>query len=118
VGTAPEAARAILHLTTADSIPLAVELRVAILREVVEQLQHVLERVQGGSSGAKHHRQHLRLDGLIARCLGARCCARTWRSRPWGARRPGDRARSRPVVAARQRLDGGGPIAVIARRPR
>ena len=48
VGTAPEAAGAILHLTTADSIPLAVELPVAILREVVEQLQDVLERVQGG----------------------------------------------------------------------
>ena len=42
VGTAPEAAGAILHLTTADSIPLAVELPVAILREVVEQLQHAL----------------------------------------------------------------------------
>jgi hypothetical protein len=39
VGSAPEAARAILHLTTADSIPLAVELPVALLREVVEQLQ-------------------------------------------------------------------------------
>jgi hypothetical protein len=54
VGTAPEATGAILHLTTADNIPLAIELPVALLREVVEQLQHVLERVQGGSSGGKH----------------------------------------------------------------
>jgi hypothetical protein len=53
VGTSPEASGAILHLTTADNIPLAVELPAAILGEVVEQLQHVLKRVQGGSGSGK-----------------------------------------------------------------
>src|SRR6202045_567805 len=46
VGTSPETAGAILHLTTADNIPIAVELPLAILGDVVEQLQHVLKRVQ------------------------------------------------------------------------
>lgn len=46
VGTSPETSGAILHLTTADSIPLAVELPVALLRDVVEQLQHVLNRAE------------------------------------------------------------------------
>ncbi len=54
VGTSPEASGAILNLTTADNIPLAVELPAAILGEVVEQLQHVLKRVQGGSGSGKH----------------------------------------------------------------
>ena len=53
MGTSPEASGAILHLTTADNIPLAVELPVAVLEEVVEQLQVVLKRMQGGSSGGK-----------------------------------------------------------------
>jgi hypothetical protein len=53
VGTSPGKSAAILHLTTADNVPLAVELPVAILGEVVEQLQHVLARVQGGSTGVK-----------------------------------------------------------------
>jgi hypothetical protein len=46
VGTSPETSGAILHLTTADSIPVAVELPVALLRDVVEQLQHVLKRAE------------------------------------------------------------------------
>jgi hypothetical protein len=53
VGTAPGKSAAILHLTTADNVPLAVEIPVAILGEIVEQLQHVLARVQGGSTGGK-----------------------------------------------------------------
>ena len=53
VGTSPGKCAAILHLTTADNVPLAVELPVAILGEVVEQLQQVLARVQGGSTGGK-----------------------------------------------------------------
>jgi hypothetical protein len=53
VGTSPGKSAAILHLTTADNVPLAVELPVAILGEVVERLQHVLARVQGGSTGGK-----------------------------------------------------------------
>jgi hypothetical protein len=55
VGTSPGATGAILHLTTTDNIPLAVELPAAVLREVIEQLQHVLNRVQGGSSGQRLH---------------------------------------------------------------
>jgi hypothetical protein len=54
VGTSPGESAAILHLTTADNVPLAVELPVVILEEVVEQLQNVLARVQGGSTGGKH----------------------------------------------------------------
>ena len=46
VGTSPETSGAILHLTTADSIPIAVELPVAVLADVVEQLQHVLKRAE------------------------------------------------------------------------
>jgi hypothetical protein len=46
VGTSPETSGAILHLTTADSIPIAVELPVAVLGDVVEQLQHVLKRAE------------------------------------------------------------------------
>ena len=49
VGTSPEACGAIRR-ATADNIPLAVALPVAVLEEVVEQLQVVLKRVQGGSS--------------------------------------------------------------------
>ena len=46
VGTSPETSGAILHLTTADSIPIAVELPVTVLRDVIEQLQHVLKRAE------------------------------------------------------------------------
>ena len=46
VGTSPETFGAILHLTTADSIPIAVELPVAVLGDVIEQLQHVLKRAE------------------------------------------------------------------------
>ena len=53
VGTSPGKSAAILHLTTADNVPLAVEIPVAILGEVVEQLQQVLTRVKGGSTGGK-----------------------------------------------------------------
>ena len=53
VGISPGKAAAILHLTTADDVQLAVELPVAILGEVVEQLQHALARAQGGSTGGK-----------------------------------------------------------------
>src|SRR6202048_5433166 len=47
VGTSPEASGAILHLTTAANTPLALGLAVAGLDEVVEQLQVVLQRMQG-----------------------------------------------------------------------
>jgi hypothetical protein len=53
VGTSPGKSAAILHLTTTDNLPLAVELPVGILGEVVERLQQVLARVQVGSNGGK-----------------------------------------------------------------
>jgi hypothetical protein len=56
VGTSPEASGAILHLTTADNIPIAVELPIAVLGNVVEQLQHVLKRAESTeSSGRRLH---------------------------------------------------------------
>jgi hypothetical protein len=53
VGTSPGKSGAILHLTSTDNIPIAVELPVAVLGKVVEQLQNVLARVQGGSTSGK-----------------------------------------------------------------
>ena len=53
VGTAPDNSGAILHLLTADEIPLAVELPISVLKEVVEQAQHVLEQAGGGPSRGK-----------------------------------------------------------------
>ncbi|MGA8756571.1 MAG: hypothetical protein WB611_09595 [Stellaceae bacterium] len=56
VGTSPETSGAILHLTTADSIPIAVELPVAVLADVVEQLQQVLKRAERKErSGRRFH---------------------------------------------------------------
>jgi hypothetical protein len=56
VGTSTETSGAILHLTTTDNIPIAVELPVAVLGDVVEQLQHVLKRAQSReSSGRRLH---------------------------------------------------------------
>ena len=55
VGTSPETSGAILHLTTADSIPIAVELPVAVLADVVEQLQQVLKRAEEGRAGLRLH---------------------------------------------------------------
>jgi hypothetical protein len=56
VGTSPETSGAILHLTTADTIPIAVELPVAVLADVVEQLQHVLKRAERKErSGTRLH---------------------------------------------------------------
>lgn len=54
VGTAPDNSGAILHLLTADQIPLAVELPAAVLKDVVEQLQHVLEQVGAAPNRGKH----------------------------------------------------------------
>jgi hypothetical protein len=53
VGTSPETSGAILHLTTADSIPIAVELPVAVLADVVEQLQQVLKRAERKERGGR-----------------------------------------------------------------
>jgi hypothetical protein len=53
VGTTPDGSAAIFHLTTADEIPIAVELPSAVLGEFVEQLGHVLQRLDGGASSSK-----------------------------------------------------------------
>ena len=56
VGTSPENFGAILHLTTADNIPIAVELPVALLGEVADQLRRVLEsRRSVGDGGRRLH---------------------------------------------------------------
>ena len=52
VGTAPENSGTILHLTTADSIPVAVEVPAALLGDAVEQLQRVVASL-GGATPAK-----------------------------------------------------------------
>jgi hypothetical protein len=56
VGTAPDNSGAILHLTTADSIPVAVEVPAA-LGDVVEQLQRVVATLDGVTRAKK--RLHL-----------------------------------------------------------
>jgi hypothetical protein len=53
VGTAPDNSAAILHLQTADDIPLAVELPTAALKDVVKQLQDVLEQVGDQAGGSR-----------------------------------------------------------------
>jgi hypothetical protein len=50
IGTSPDNAGAILHLTTADNIPLAVELPAEVLGDVVEQLRQIAERTPRKSS--------------------------------------------------------------------
>ncbi len=47
---------AILHLTTADNVPIAVEVPAALVGGVIEQLQRVLEVL--GSSPARNKRLH------------------------------------------------------------
>jgi hypothetical protein len=55
IGTAPDDAGAILHLTTADGVAIAVELPGAILDDVANQLQHIGD----GLTAAKSARRHL-----------------------------------------------------------
>jgi hypothetical protein len=47
LGTAPENAGVILHLTTADNVPIAVEFPVALLQELIDQAQRLLKSLQG-----------------------------------------------------------------------
>jgi hypothetical protein len=54
VGTAPDGSGAILHVTTADNIPIAVELPAALLGELVAGLRQVKERLDGGGSRHLH----------------------------------------------------------------
>jgi hypothetical protein len=53
VGTAPDKAGAVLHLTTADNIPIAVELPAALLGELLDRLASVAERLQRPSEGGQ-----------------------------------------------------------------
>jgi hypothetical protein len=53
VGTSPGKSGAILHLTTADNVPLAVELPVRALGYLIEQLQDVMKRARGEAGGRK-----------------------------------------------------------------
>jgi hypothetical protein len=45
VGTSPDNSAALLHLTTADQVPIAVELKPELLRELIEQLQRVADNI-------------------------------------------------------------------------
>lgn len=45
VGTAPDRSGAILHFTTADSIPIALEVPAALLSDVVEQLRRATDQL-------------------------------------------------------------------------
>ena len=53
VGTSPGKSGAILHLTTADNVPLAVEFPVEALGDLVAQLQHVMKQARGKTSSQK-----------------------------------------------------------------
>jgi hypothetical protein len=54
IGTSPDTAGAIVHFTTADKIPIAVQLPLAALGEVVDQLRHVLERLEDAGGKRLH----------------------------------------------------------------
>ena len=45
VGTSPDNSGAILHLTSADRVPIAVEVPAELLGEVIEQLQQVAKNI-------------------------------------------------------------------------
>jgi hypothetical protein len=49
IGTSPENAGAILHLTTADNVPIAVEVPIALLGDMAEQLQRVGDSLRGAA---------------------------------------------------------------------
>jgi hypothetical protein len=55
VGTPPGESGAIIHLTTADNIPIAVELPINVLEDVIQQLQLVVEAQRGGRDGRRLH---------------------------------------------------------------
>ena len=54
-GTAPDKSAALLHLTTADQVPIAVELKPELLRELIEQLQRAAEALDRRNSGRILH---------------------------------------------------------------
>jgi hypothetical protein len=55
VGTSPDNSAALLHLTTADQVPIAVELKPELLRELIEQLQRAAEALDRRNSGRILH---------------------------------------------------------------
>ena len=55
VGTSPDNAAVLLHLTTADQVPIAVELKPGLLRELIEQLQRAAEALDRRNSGRILH---------------------------------------------------------------
>ena len=56
IGITPESSAAILHLTTADRVPIAVEMPAPLLKQLAEQSQHVLESLQGNTAaGGRMH---------------------------------------------------------------
>jgi hypothetical protein len=57
IGIAPGHSGAILHLTTADNVPIAVGMSAELLGETVAQAQHVLEGL-GGAAGPAKGRLH------------------------------------------------------------
>jgi hypothetical protein len=54
VGTSPDNSGVILHLTTADQVPIAVELSAQLLGEVAERLRRVAETVGAASPRRLH----------------------------------------------------------------
>jgi hypothetical protein len=55
VGTSPDNSAALLHLTTADQVPIAVELKPELLRELIEQLQRVADGIRSPRLGRLLH---------------------------------------------------------------
>jgi hypothetical protein len=55
VGTSSDNSAALLHLTTADKVPIAVELKPELLRELIEQLQRAAEALDRRNSGRILH---------------------------------------------------------------
>ena len=50
VGTSADNSAALLHLTTADQVPIAVELKPELLRQLIEQLQRVADNLGSPTS--------------------------------------------------------------------
>lgn len=57
VGTAPDKSGAILHFTTADNIPVAMEVPAALLGEVAAELRRVMDGL-GGAPRPRSKRLH------------------------------------------------------------
>lgn len=55
VGTSPDSSAALLHLTTAEQIAIAVELRPELLHELIEQLQRAAEALGSRNAGRVLH---------------------------------------------------------------